>query len=170
MRSTGALVLNLFAALWAVLALHALNVPMWQQASPIALSALLIIWAMSRPAIAGTAEYRKRVRTTVLWSSAAEGVLIFLAINALRNMGRDDLVVAAVAAIVGLHFYPMAIGMRLPFYALTGTAMMVLAGAAAYFLPAGAERDAVIGGGCALVLWMSSIALMQVRARVEVTA
>jgi hypothetical protein len=124
---------------------------------------------MTRPGVPGPPEYRKRVRATVLWCSTAEGLFIFLAVNLLVNIGRNDLTVAAIAAIVGVHFYPMAVGLRVKVYWITATAMVGLA-AAALFLPAGVERDAVIGCGCALILWLSSIALMRTLRSPEVAA
>ena len=159
MPATGALVLNLFAALWATLALHQLGAPAWQLAAPAIVSAVLILWAFSRRQPAYSPAMRKRITRTVIWSSAAEGILIFAAVNALHNFGRDDLTVPAIAAIVGAHFYPMSIGIKVPLYALTGTAMLALAAACAWLLPAGAERDAVVGGGCALILWLTAMAI-----------
>ena len=38
----------------------------------------------------------------------AEGLLIFVAINIVTNIGHADLVIPVIALVVGLHFYPMA--------------------------------------------------------------
>ena len=38
----------------------------------------------------------------------AEGLGIFLAVNIVINLGHPDLIIPAIALIVGLHFYPMA--------------------------------------------------------------
>ena len=37
----------------------------------------------------------------------AEGLLIFAAVNIVRNMGHDDLIIPVIALVVGLHFYPL---------------------------------------------------------------
>ncbi len=113
---------------------------------------------------------RQRISRTVLWSSAIEGVLIFAAVNALHATGRDDLTIPAISAIVGAHFYPMAIGIKVPLYALTATAMLALSGAAAFCLTAGPDRDAVTGAGCALILWLTSMAITARRRREAVAA
>jgi hypothetical protein len=38
----------------------------------------------------------------------AEGLFIFLAVNLVINLGHPELVIPAIALVVGLHFYPMA--------------------------------------------------------------
>ncbi|MGZ3946041.1 MAG: hypothetical protein ACXVIY_12745 [Mucilaginibacter sp.] len=38
----------------------------------------------------------------------AEGLFIFLAVNIVTNIGHPELVIPAIALVVGLHFYPMA--------------------------------------------------------------
>jgi hypothetical protein len=38
----------------------------------------------------------------------AEGLFIFLAINLVNNLGHPDLIIPAIALVVGMHFYPMA--------------------------------------------------------------
>ena len=170
MPSTGALVLNLFAALWAGLALHALGAPAWQMAAPAVVSLILTVWAFSRPQPVYAPDMRKRISRTVIWSSAIEGVVIFAAVNALHSFGRDDLTIPAIAAVVGAHFYPMAIGIKTPIYALTATAMLLLAAATAFLLPGGPDRDAVTGGGCALILWLSAMAITARRRQPVATA
>jgi len=37
----------------------------------------------------------------------AEGLLIFIAINIVRNLGHDDLTIPVIALVVALHFYPL---------------------------------------------------------------
>ena len=38
----------------------------------------------------------------------AEGLFIFIAVNVVNNIGHPELVIPAIALIVGLHFYPLA--------------------------------------------------------------
>jgi len=38
----------------------------------------------------------------------AEGLLIFVAVNVVNNIGHPELVIPAIALVVGLHFYPLA--------------------------------------------------------------
>ena len=43
-----------------------------------------------------------------MWSSIGEGAVLFIVNEALINLGRADLILPAMALIVGLHFIPIA--------------------------------------------------------------
>jgi hypothetical protein len=91
-------------------------------------------------------------RLVGIWS-AVEGVAILLAVNLCRNLGAPDAVIPAIAIIVGLHFFPLARGIPVRLYYLTGTAMVAV-GAAALLVPM-PGRLLATGLGCAAVLWLS---------------
>jgi hypothetical protein len=59
----------------------------------------------------------------------AEGLFIFLAINLVNNLGHPDLVIPAIALVVGLHFYPMAwiFKRKIDYYLATGSTIVAIA-------------------------------------------
>ncbi len=162
MRSTGAYVLCFFAAAWGTLALSLLGEPMWLRALPAGLSLVLagLTALLTRQDVPRSLEYRKHAgRTVALWS-VIEGIVIFATVNILGNTGHGDWVVAAIAIIVGLHFYPLAIGLRVPLYALTATVMIAVTAAVLYLLPAGVTANVTIALGGAATLWLTVLAIM----------
>ena len=88
-----------------------------------------------------------------------EIVAIPLAANVLNRAGYPGAVVSAVAVIVGLHFFGLISAFRSRRFAAIGGAMM-LVGLCSLLLPTGAgtsARGAMVGLGCALVLWVSAL-------------
>lgn len=58
-----------------------------------------------------TDEDRAEGKRSGMWFGiifGAEGLLIFIAINIVTNIGHADLTIPVIALVVGLHFYPMA--------------------------------------------------------------
>lgn len=58
-----------------------------------------------------TAEDKAEGKRSGMWFGiifGAEGLLIFIAINIVTNIGHADLTIAVMALVVGLHFYPLA--------------------------------------------------------------
>ena len=90
----------------------------------------------------------------ILWSSIAEGVGLFLASNIVINLHRPDLLLPAMALVVGLHFLPIAYAAAFrPFYML-GAALIVVAFAG--FIVGGATGGEVAGFSAAGVLWLAA--------------
>ena len=91
---------------------------------------------------------------------AFEAIAIPLAAVALNSAGYPEAVVSAVAVIVGLHFFGLVPAFRSRRFAVVGGAM-VLVGLLSLLLPPGAEgtypRGALVGLGCAFVLWTSAL-------------
>jgi len=60
----------------------------------------------------------------------AEGFLIFIAVNAVINLGHPELVIPAIALVVGLHFYPMAkiFKRKIDYYLATWTTLIAITG------------------------------------------
>jgi len=162
MRSTGAIIMSLFAALWAFLALHLSGQGLWIQVTPFVVSLGLILAALNsgRHAVPPSPEDRKRIGRTVMIWSAVEGLAIFAGVNVLANTGHGEWTVAFVAVVVGLHFFPLAIGLRAPLYWLTGLGLIGMAVAGVALVPFGVTQDATIGLGCALVLWLTAFVVM----------
>lgn len=85
-------------------------------------------------------------------------VAIPLVANVLNRAGYPGAVVSAVAVIVGLHFFGLIPAFRSRRFAVIGGAM-VLVGLVSLLLPSGtgtSPRSALVGLGCALVLWVSA--------------
>jgi uncharacterized membrane protein len=59
-------------------------------------------------------------------ASAAEGVAIFVTAMVLLNLGRRDLVVPAVAIIVGLHFLPLALWLPAPIFYIPAALLVAI--------------------------------------------
>jgi len=159
MRSTGAIVLSFFAAVWAFLALHMSGQVLWMQVMPFALSFALTLAALNsdRHAARPTPEDRKRIGRTVMIWSFIEGLAIFAGVNVLANTGQAEWTMPMIAVIVGAHFFPLAIGLRVPLYWLTGLGLIAVAAAGVVLVPFGAAQDAAIGLGCASVLYLTAI-------------
>jgi len=161
MRSTGAIVLSFFAAVWAFLALHTSDQVLWMQVMPFALSGALILAALNagRHAVPPTPEERKRIGRTVMIWSFIEGLAIFAGVNVLGNIGHAEWTLPLIAVIVGLHFFPLAIGLRAPIYWLTGLGLIAVAAAGVVLVPFGTTQDAAIGLGCASVLYLTAFVI-----------
>lgn len=162
MRRSGIIILNIFAALWAILALVEAQQPWWELAFPALLSAGLINWAMMRTTgdPAPDPEARKRTVRIVAIASAAEGLLIFAAVNVLHVIGRQDLTVATIAVIVGVHFWPLAWGLKVPLYWTTGLLLVLVGIGGAIGMPAGVLRDIGVAFGSAVILWLSACGIV----------
>lgn len=161
MRSTGVIVLSFFGALWAFLALHMSHQPLWMQIMPFAVSFALSLAALTndRHSPQPTLEERKRRGRSVMLWSFVEGVLIFAGVNLLQNAGHGEWTIVLVAAVVGMHFFPLALGLRVPLYGATGLGMLGVVAAAVALVPVGAMLDATIGIGCAVVLYLTAFVL-----------
>ena len=128
---------------------------------PLLISAATLFWAYREPE-AGQSAGPHVGKLIARWS-IVEGVAIFLAASWLRRNGHPDAIFSAVAVIVGLHFLPLARGIPVRSYYLTGIALILL-GIAGLLLPAH-ERPLVIGMGAAIVLWTTAIYRLSVAHR-----
>ncbi len=111
-----------------------------------------------RHAPPGAFEPDARAGRIISWASTAEGVGIPVVAMALANTGHNNLVLPGIAAVVGLHFLPMAYAIPFrPFYALA--VFLLLAATAGFLLkqPLGAE---LAGMAAALALWAASAAAL----------
>jgi len=96
----------------------------------------------------------KAVERAIMWSSIAEGVGIFLAINIVYNLHHSEWALPAIALVVGLHFLPIAfVASSRPFW-LLGTAL-ILSAILGVILPA-PQGGAFAGIAAAAALWIAS--------------
>lgn len=156
MGAWGALIMSFFGAVFASLTLY------WQWgvaglvlALPflifvvIGLAALYVI-AIPDEGIKPSAKEEK----AIMWSSIGEGVGLFLAANIVINLHRPDLLLPAMALVVGLHFLPIAFaaGFR-PFYMLGfGLVAVAIVG----FAVKGSSGGVVAGFLSAAALWVAA--------------
>ncbi len=123
MGSWGALIMGFFGAFFAAMTLY------WQfdiTGVMLALSfvcfGIIAFWAarvIRRPRD-GIVPSEKAGRA-IMWSSIGEGVGLFFASNIVMNLHHPELLLPAMALVVGLHFLPIARAASFPaFYALGG--------------------------------------------------
>lgn len=153
----GLWVLNIMAFVWCAAGLLVGGESLWWLVAPAIVAAMLLLWASRRPIGTGTPVEGGHVGRVVGIATAIEGVAIFLVANVQVNLHMPTLVMPAIAAIVGLHFVPLARWIPVPLYYWTG-AGLVTVGLVAILLPPGARAIAT-GIAAALVLWASGIML-----------
>lgn len=110
----------------------------------------------------------KRVRRTIAWSSIGEGIGLFVAGNLVMNLQRPDLLLPAMALVVGIHFVPIALVARFgPFFVLGA----VLIGSAAIGAIVGTQMGgAIAGAAAAAALWIAAILALVRDARAKNTS
>jgi hypothetical protein len=115
--ATGMLMMAFFTMMWAGIAYGSMTHGL----------AVLIIFSLISLAFIGNAVYffmiskrfpklstdedKAEGKKTGMWFGiifGIEGLLIFIAINVVINLGHADLSIPVIALVVGLHFYPMA--------------------------------------------------------------
>ena len=157
MGATGAVIMSFFAAVFASMALAIRSG--WHTSLPFLPFLIFAGIAIAARVLSRRAGQRpdapKRTGRVILWSSVAEGVGIFVAANVVANLGHPELLLPAIALVVGLHFLPMAylIPFR-PFYLLGGTLVAVAVLAVGRPDLVGARSA---GFAAALVLWTAAL-------------
>jgi hypothetical protein len=144
-------VLCIFAALWGVAAVMVAQVPNAWVLLPCLISVALIVVSGRVHLPERTGADAARAKKVLAWAFGIELVAIFVAANLLGHFGAQSYVLAATAAIVGLHFVPLAIGLPARVYYATG-GLLVVAAAAGVMLPE-PLRDLSISIAAALILW-----------------
>jgi len=89
----------------------------------------------------------------------AEGLLIFLAVNVLTNLHLEPYIMTAVAAIVGLHFLPLARLYRASLYYWVGGVM--LADALLSLALPSPTREIVVGLSMGTILWLTCVLVLR---------
>lgn len=155
----GIIILNLAALVWLAAALSALHLPLSvvlavSLAASLAVAAICL-WRVRHVARgAGTAPNAGRV--VGLWSTI-QGIAIAIAVFLLLRLQQPELIPPVVALIVGLHFIPLARGLRVSLYYWTGAGLIAVA-AGSFVLPL-KPTLATAGIGAAAVLYGTSFAL-----------
>ena len=171
-RAMGACVLAAFGTLWAVAAVFSapagwrlgLGLGLAFTAACVGVAALHTLLRVraagkSQPDALLSADgqlARRRVGRRMGLINAAQGLAIALVSVAAARAGRPDLIMSAVALIVGLHFFALVPVLHMPSYALCG-ALIVVAAIAGAVGPAGQGRPVGVALAVALILWTTAL-------------
>ncbi|WP_066592741.1 hypothetical protein [Sphingomonas pruni] len=95
-----------------------------------------------------------RAERAIMWSSIGEGVGLFVVANLVQNLHRPELLLPAMALVVGLHFLPIAYAAPFrPFYALGGALIMAAIAGVVVGAPTGGMAA---GFAAATSLWIAA--------------
>ena len=158
MGARGAVIMAFFGAVFAVLTMRL----QWQAGATMLALPFIVFLTIGAAAIhtlgleGNGIVLSKRTKKALMWSSIGEGIGIFLASNIVSNMHRPDLLLPAIALVVGLHFLPIAHAASFrPFYSLGA---FLLLSAVIGFLVAAPVGGDIAGLAAALGLWFASTA------------
>ncbi|MEP6503023.1 MAG: hypothetical protein ABJD97_06830 [Betaproteobacteria bacterium] len=169
-RTVGALVMAAFGGLWAIVGAQ-------RPGGGAPADACLVVAAMllasglgllrnhQRPAAplpSALAERRRRVGRLFLWTSIGEGLGMLVAVSVVVDLGHPQWQAAAVMAVVGLHFLPLAWAFRYRPHLVTGASLGTWALAYPWLFDAGATSAAGPLGAAVLLLASSAWALRSV--------
>ena len=151
-------------AAWWVLGFLLSGAPVWWCVVPVLVALAIFAWARAvfRGCAPRSAEEERRIGKLIGRWSAAEGVGIGVAAFVLGSIGEAAFIPSAIAVIVGLHFFPLARGVPMGMYYLTGAALLA-AGVGTLAAPAVFGVRA-LGLVCGVVLWGTALGLV-LRAR-----
>ncbi len=167
MGARGAVIMAFFGAVFAALTMHL----QWQVGS-----AQLALPFVGFLAIAGAAFHTvrlsgnsivlsERTRKALIWSSVGEGIGIFLAVNVVNNLHRPDLLLPAMALVVGLHFLPIAHAASFRPFLVLG--MFLVTASCIGFVVASPVGGEIAGIASALALWFASAAAIHRERRIK---
>jgi FtsH-binding integral membrane protein len=168
----GAIIMGLFGCLWLVWGLAAMNVgTVAVIAAAIAFASSLWIPAAallrnssramksSSPLTAEERRQQSRMGRMFGFIFGAEGLLIFVAVNILNNHHLGDYAISAIAAIVGLHFLPLARLYRRPMYNVVGI-IMTVAALLSLAVPS-SIRISVLASTMSAILWVTCVLVVR---------
>jgi hypothetical protein len=153
MGAWGAIIMSFFGAFFAALTLalqfqwkgSGLGLPFLGFAAILVLA--LIVIRLPGKGISPS----KRGGQAILWSTIGEGVGLFIAANVVVNIHHSEMLLPAMALVVGLHFLPIAYAETFrPFYVLGGTQLL---GAAVGFAMPPPVGGMIAGFAAAGALW-----------------
>ncbi len=165
MGAWGAIIMGFFGAVFATLTLStALGWSGVERFAPLlvfATIASIAVVLLRRPG--ASPPLSKQGERAIQWSSAAEGVGIFIAANVVINVGHSEWLLPAIATVVGLHFLPMAYW--IPFRPFLVLGVTLLGAAAAGFVLRAPVGPVVAGLSSAAALWVASALALRREAR-----
>ncbi|ALK96164.1 membrane protein [Massilia sp. WF1] len=158
MGARGAVIMAFFGAVFAALTMRL----QWQLGATMLALPFIVFLTIGAAAIHAMGlqgngiVLSERTKKALMWSSIGEGIGIFLASNIVTNMHRPDLLLPAIALVVGLHFLPIAHAASFRAFYLLGA--FLLLSAAIGFLVAAPAGGGIAGIAAALGLWFASTA------------
>ncbi|MDB4947915.1 MAG: hypothetical protein JWM27_564 [Gemmatimonadetes bacterium] len=168
MGAWGAIVMSFFGALFAALTL-AFGFGWTGMMLGLPFSVFAVIAAAAAAVIRRPGQGispSQQAERVIVWSSIAEGIGLFVAANVVTNLGHREMLLPAMALVVGLHFLPMAHAIPFrPFYAL-GIALLA---AAAFGFAVGHTLGGTVSGFAAAAA-LSVAALLAVRRDMQAKA
>jgi hypothetical protein len=171
-RATSALAMSSFGAAWAASGLARLGAPAWSWALLGGVALALCVRAArvlrGHPPIdhllpPGLAARRRRSGRIFWWTFLAEGVGILLAANLVANLGHPRWQAAAVMAVVGVHFVPLAFAFEYRPHLATGASLTAWALGSPWCLTGGPMAPASLLGAAAILLASAAWALRAAR-------
>ena len=155
------IVMSAFGAIWCAVGIGGLSrgSPALYAIPPAIAGAIIALAARRRSRSARPlAAERPRVGRVVGIASGVEGVAILLAVRILVSTGHPSFIAPVVAIIVGLHFVPLARGLRAPLY-YVACVLLVAVGAAGFGIADANRRLLFVCFGAAAVLWGIALAV-----------
>lgn len=157
MGAWGAIIMGFFGSVFAALTLslqyHVAGAALAVPFVAFAAIGLAAVYVLRLPG-AGIAP-SERAGRVIMWSSIGEGVGLFVAANLVMNLHRPELLLSAMALVVGLHFLPIAYAAPFrPFYVLGGALILAAIAGGVVAAPIG---GAVAGLAAAGALWLAAL-------------
>jgi len=101
------------------------------------------------------------VRRAFGWINAIQWIAVAIVAFSFSKLHVDAYVISAIAAIIGLHLFPLARLFRYPLHYGTGTLLLAWAVASAMFVPVDQmQGTAALGTG--IILWLSAVVTLAV--------
>jgi len=165
--NVGSIILIAFGALWLVLGVRLIWGFDWRALLALAVfTGVLLLGAVTMSNTPQHLSPTALTPATATPSGLAFGIvsiiefaLIFVAVFLFRAIGRPDLILPAVAMIVGLHFIPLATIFNMRAYYFTGAAIIVGV-LLSFAAPTVSVRQAIACIACGGVLWVTSVFLL----------
>ena len=162
----GVAILCVMAAVWASWAIGVGHLPPWGYVAAALIVFAPMVAAKGRRFPSSSNEQARRVRWVVGLAILFEVLIIAVGAPVLARGGRPDLMVCLVALAVGLHFFPLARWLPAPKYHLTGSALMIAAGAG-LVVPDATSRIVFVAASAAAILWFTALSLVLTLPRSE---
>ena len=160
---TGSIIMSFFATIWWIVgALNSGWSPIVSFGIPIAIFVFLFAIRKKQnitPTELSEQEGR-RIGRLVGIASGTEGIIIFVVVNILANIGKSDLLSPIIAIIVGLHFIPLARWIPAKLYYYTALVLVVV-GTIGLIISDSILRMKIACLGSALTLWITSYIVLR---------
>ena len=154
----GIAILCVMAAVWAEWSLYSDHVAQWTYIAAVAVALAPLALMSGRQFPPRTASDGRRIGRLVGLATFAEVVAIVGGVQIAVRIGRPDLIVCLIAAVVGLHFLPLAWWIPMPRYYVPALAL-IAAACAGLFAPAD-YRIPFVAGAAAAVLWLTALSII----------